>query len=327
MESISPKELIPYLKTAMELESSVYSQTAAITEAKDKLESNQPIKKTPPKPNKKMPEAPQSKKDYEFSGYDFFFILFGAVCWGLGITLIIISEGEFFLSYILTALGVFVNYLVIRSAIQGKAQNKQNQIDYLAAKKKYAEDLIKCQAEYDREMQQYSIDCKKADDDYLHELTLYQAAEKAIAQLEKPLDDTVVALEKLYQIGWIFPKYHNFVAVCSFYEYFLTGRCAELAGPDGAYNLYESELRQNIIINSLETIVNELESIKSNQYILYKELEKTKEYASQICDDVMGIYSETIKTSNAAHIAASCAETSAKNTEALKYIALINSAK
>ena len=37
-------------------------------------------------------------------------------------------------------------------------------------------------------------------------------------------------------------------AMCTMYEYFVTGRCDKLSGADGAYNLYETEVRQNIII-------------------------------------------------------------------------------
>lgn len=77
-------------------------------------------------------------------------------------------------------------------------------------------------------------------------------------------------LKKIYSADIIYPKYRNFVAVVTIYEYFVSGRCASLTGYEGAYNLYESELRQKIIIDSLNNVMQSLEQIKQNQYMLYQ---------------------------------------------------------
>ena len=74
-------------------------------------------------------------------------------------------------------------------------------------------------------------------------------------------------LEQLYGLNIIFPKYRNMMAICSLYEYISSGRCDTLEGQAGAYNLYEMELRQNVIIGQLEKVISQLESIKNNQYI------------------------------------------------------------
>ena len=42
-----------------------------------------------------------------------------------------------------------------------------------------------------------------------------------------------------------------------------------LSGYEGAYNLYEQELRMNIVISQLEDIYDQLEEISTNQYMLY----------------------------------------------------------
>ena len=80
----------------------------------------------------------------------------------------------------------------------------------------------------------------------------------------------------------IFPKYQNLVAYSQFYEYFQAGRCTSLTGPDGAYNLYETELRQNIIIGKLDDISNSLEEIKQNQYMIYSELKSINSNISML---------------------------------------------
>lgn len=52
--------------------------------------------------------------------------------------------------------------------------------------------------------------------------------------LEEPLEKSRRLLKQFYNIGKIYPKYHNLPALTSIYEYFITGRCDELTGPHGA---------------------------------------------------------------------------------------------
>ena len=68
----------------------------------------------------------------------------------------------------------------------------------------------------------------------------------------------------------IYPKYHNLPALTSIYEYLVTGRCDELTGPHGAYNLYEDEVRKDTVISQLNLVIDNLEKIKQNQYMLYQ---------------------------------------------------------
>ena len=102
---------------------------------------------------------------------------------------------------------------------------------------------------------------------------------------ETPLDIEVRKAEELLRrcvdarvqyerMNVIFPKYRNLVAYSTFYEYLETGRCTALSGPDGAYNLYESELRQNAIISQLSDILDSMEEIKANQYMVYSQLKQ-----------------------------------------------------
>ena len=114
------------------------------------------------------------------------------------------------------------------------------------------------------------------------------------------------------------------VAMCSIYEYFASGRCTELTGADGAYNLYESQLRQDLIINKIYTIINQLEAIKQNQYVLYSEIKNTNSILADIGKDVKNILENTNKITQNTYITAVCSQVTAKNTEALKYISLIN---
>lgn len=80
-------------------------------------------------------------------------------------------------------------------------------------------------------------------------------------QILATISNSEKLLTQLYAQDIIHPKYRNFLAIAQIYEYFDTGRCTELGGANGAYNLYESELRQNIIIDRLDVIVSQLQML------------------------------------------------------------------
>ena len=79
-------------------------------------------------------------------------------------------------------------------------------------------------------------------------------------------------LNKLYSYNIIYPKYRNLVAISSFFEYLESGRCTSLEGANGAYNLYEAEIRSNQVIAQLNEVIKSLEQIKENQYLIYSKL-------------------------------------------------------
>lgn len=121
------------------------------------------------------------------------------------------------------------------------------------------------------------------------------------------------ALRNLYEEGIIYPKYQNLVAVSTIYEYLASGRCDRLEGPNGAYNLYEMELRQNIVIGQLSTITEHLEQIKENQYTLYYEIQN----ANRNSESMLSSIGDDVKISAYQNAAI------AKNVETMKYISVM----
>ncbi len=89
-------------------------------------------------------------------------------------------------------------------------------------------------------------------------------------------------LKQLYDMNIIYASYQNIVAVATIYQYLESGRCYALEGHEGAYNLYESELRQNIIIQKLDIIIDDLERIQRNQRILYSTLQEANQKISYL---------------------------------------------
>ena len=131
----------------------------------------------------------------------------------------------------------------------------------IEAEKNYNDLLIK----YDNDIEEYDANSKELLDKHYATLEL----------LEQSLKD-------FYSDNIIFEKYRNLVAITAIDEYLRSGRCFELEGPNGAYNLYEMELRQNIIIGHLAVIIDNLEQIRSNQFSLYEELNKANNTVEQI---------------------------------------------
>lgn len=84
--------------------------------------------------------------------------------------------------------------------------------------------------------------------------------------------ETKKALTDVYNLDIIYSKYRYLVAVVTFYEYFDSGRCNSFEATEtsgGAYNLYETEIRMNTIIEKLDIVINQLEQVKRNQEALY----------------------------------------------------------
>lgn len=99
--------------------------------------------------------------------------------------------------------------------------------------------------------------------------------EQCNAEVVPQAQESYKLITYLYDKNIIHPKYQNIVAMAQIYEYFDTGRCTELEGPNGAYNLYESELRANIIIDNLSEIATQLQVFNRNMSTLTNSIAET----------------------------------------------------
>ena len=158
-----------------------------------------------------------------------------------------------------------------------------------------------------------------------HKIDLTQAS--AIEKNKRLLIDkrkkASVYLKKIYGANIIYPKYRNLIAVLSIYEYFVSGRCDELTGHEGAYNIYESELRLNRIINTLDDILYRLDEIKQNQYYLYQALCDTRNMIDSLSSEMNSISSGMSRIENSASISAYNTRIAAEDTKLLTYMNLM----
>lgn len=98
-------------------------------------------------------------------------------------------------------------------------------------------------------------------------------AEKEIVEAETLLQKMFECRNGLYSYEIVFGKYRNVVALSTFYEYLMAGRCTTLEGATGAYNLYEEQVRADMIIGQLSQVIEKLDDIKDTQYMIYSELQ------------------------------------------------------
>lgn len=328
------KQLTEYLKNVAEMEASVYRQGEIVNALKE-VKYTDPIKNTmiikePVQPviDIEKPTSPEMENKNR-----------PLVLMGMGVALSLMGVVlkfllDFSMGGISIGMGILFIIIGVVYFISEYSKYAKNRIAYSSEMKEYEKKLSQAEAEhpkkmeqYKREFEKYKNETQKLEKEYEEQKRIARHNFELICEdynkISSNYEQTKDILEKLYLLDIIFPKYREMAAMCTIYEYFASGRCSELEGPNGAYNLYESELRQNLIINKLDTIYDNLEIIKNNQYILYREMQETNNKLGQISEQLQTIVQNTQEIKEISAITAYCSQITAQNTEALKYIALV----
>lgn len=287
------EELLSYINHAIQVESNMLSQQNLIREYDENSE-----KRKPQLVEKSVPEAPRSERwpDVDrIAGY------VGGVM-GLIVA---------FIMWVICGFkdGIFPALSFgIPSALW---------IWYLMKKDK------KCDAKEEAFANEVSLveeENKERKIEYRNQLVRWNCTNaEAHKYFEKPLAETQAVLDKLYSVDIIYPKYRNLPALTSMYEYLITGRCEELTGPHGAYNLYEDELRKDMIISQMNLVIQNLEQIKSNQYMLYEQVKKIQAASRAAVAELRAIHSYTANIADCASLTAYYAGITAVNTSVSDY--------
>lgn len=130
------------------------------------------------------------------------------------------------------------------------------------------QEIFDARKEFAKTQEQYGIDVANRAE------AIAQASEKKSGILVdrqilyKQYVATKKVLNNYYSLNVIYPSYRSIVPMAMFVQYIRSGRCDKLEGHEGAYNLYESEIRQNIIITKLDVIISKLDQIAASQYDL-----------------------------------------------------------
>ena len=105
-------------------------------------------------------------------------------------------------------------------------------------------------------------------------------------------------LDKYYGAGVLHPKYRGLVPVSTICEYFETGRTDTLSGHTGAYNLYESEYRLNMINSKLDTIQQQLQHISSQNAAMQRSLADLTSTVGSLVDSVDDCTAKNLSCAN-----------------------------
>ena len=87
----------------------------------------------------------------------------------------------------------------------------------------------------------------------IDDITIPQLNEE-IRENEAAAAKVLGALNRYYEPNVVYKKYRGLVPIAAFTEYFDAERCYTLTGPDGAYNIYENEMRMNLINAKLDNV-------------------------------------------------------------------------
>ena len=317
MITMTSQEVTEYLRQVATLESAIFKQKEIIKTANKNLKKRQISRPTLKTPKMSIVEPPKDVRVEPLG--PILGSAFGLPFVGVGVAYIGGITGRIFLviGLIILASG-FISfwYEKKRSNDEYERQMDVYQRKKDALVKEYQTQMVQNQEQYEAAMLSYRQKDEIA-------TINYQKAKSEVELLDKPLEEAERLLSQLYEKDIIFSKYRNMIAICTMYEYFAAGRCSELTGANGAYNMYEQELLQNRIINQLEQVNSNLEQIKQNQYILYQAICETNQALKEISDEVKGIVNAVTDIAVSSRITAYCSQLTAINTQAQTYIALL----
>ena len=171
-----------------------------------------------------------------------------------------------------------------------------NYEEYLRKKQKYQTDL----KHYNEAVEKYHNEIERINNSRTDDVTIMvqdmmnnkNTAQIALIDYEleyilSNVRETVNAINNLYSSGPIYSKYRNCFALSYFCEYLMSGRCESLEGSNGAYNLFETEMKADMIISRLDNIINSLNKIQKNQSYMFHKIEGVKESINQVTGQLL----------------------------------------
>ena len=183
------------------------------------------------------------------------------------------------------------------------------------AKESLGKEVVAAKDNYENLLEKY----KKASDRPTSQKAEHRLLIEEIATAEELLKSFYKAQNDMYSYGVIFEKYRNFVAISSFYEYIFSGRCETLEGANGAYNLYENEIRMNMVIGQLNQVIESLEEIKQNQYMIYTAIQETNRQMKDLNSSTMSMVGALGEIKSRATSMESYMSKIANNTDVIAY--------
>lgn len=295
------KELLEYMKNAIEVETDLATQEQIVEICCADIQRRKPTLQLMEYPTPPELEVADTHRGYSTTGGIFLIVL------GILVFLFLMGftggeDGGWIFSLLMGG-GCALVGVWIMSVVNGIEKRNEERLNA------HYERVNKIRRTNDEKQKQY--------DSAVRECTYSQRVIREEAQPN--IEATRALLEKLYDKGIIYRKYCTLPALTSIYEYFITGRCTELTGPHGAYNMYEDELRKDTVISQLNTVIENLEQIRNNQYMLYQQVKAIQENTSAIVSELRQIKGYTIAITELTALNAYYAALNERNTRITMY--------
>lgn len=159
-----------------------------------------------------------------------------------------------------------------------KIEEKINRI------KEKSEEQIKANKEKDQEVERMKNEIEEINNNldlYAVEAKYFKVENNFFKKCEAQVKKT---LENLLSRSLLNKKYYSLECICQILEYLETGRCVELQGKDGCYNLLESEIGTK----KIEVLFDEI----STDPYLKGQQSSSKKQTEEIKDEILNLNSE-----------------------------------
>lgn len=218
------------------------------------------------KPLRELPNEPQnlSAEDYIGPG-----ILSALVFLVSAFFMPFILDTDSFGTLFVVDIMIFIITFTILAIIKKRQYNKEYHSYYVNKTmiEKTNKELSKENEElYASKCKEYENYCK---DSLIKAEEYKNSVQSEYDEASKSLKNVRYTLLKLYDyringILCLHPNYRGIIPISIIYGYFETGRCTQLQGHEGAYNLYEDEKLKGIIINKLDVVSKQLNRLESS---------------------------------------------------------------
>lgn len=156
------------------------------------------------------------------------------------------------------------------------------------------EDYKKQQKQYEKEMNEHNSKIR-----YLNGVIDYLSKLQQVSQ---------TLLISMYSKSPIHVKYRNLLSIGTIYEYLDTKRCYRLEDDNGAYNMFEQEVRMNMLLIGIKDILTKMEELRKNQILIYNAIIELSDTIKNMHSDLIGVLSDisesSQQTANASSISA-----------------------
>ena len=201
-----------------------------------------------------------------------------------------LSVGEFLLSPLVG----------VETAIHQGVTNRKHRKENEKRTKTYEIAILSHEAAVREEDARYEKECAQ-------NMLFNSGVDRQVEILRSEKAAVEAALQRLYELDVVYPKYRALIPITQFCEYMDSGRRTELGGVHGMYDLYETDLLGQRIVDKLSDInrtlryisyqiggiAQQLTGIQRNQTMLYEEVARGNEIAKEICQNTKAQFEQS----------------------------------